>query len=587
MRWAFIVITLASATVCAQESLPLETLAKVKQATCYISAEDESNENRTRVFGSGFVIKVEGTTAFIVTNAHVVAHRGQRGGYSGPRTAKVYLRSGTKAETESVAELVAVDAGRDLALLSVKNVANLPAPVELGSNSEPFETMPVYIFGFPFGEGLALGKANPPVNVGRGQVSSLRRDDDDRLTSVLLDGALNPGNSGGPVVDAKGRLVGISRATIRGANIGFAIAVPELLAMLDGTAEPPIINLTPAAADAGVRLSVEVPLLDPLGRLKSAQLLYARGTAKFSRKKRPDPSKSQPAPGDDDDAAAGDSSEAEPAFVFGPMEGAESKLLAIDHARATATLEIPPGRDEALWGQVAYVNGSGKTIHSRPSRYLLGAVQSTDAERKGGETTLFGEVIDPDGDCEISFKESAILCEVPGTLHDLNIDIAATNAPRIVRPIDGDFTAKVHVTGSFKPGGTRTGPKSVPYNGGGLLAWLDRGNYVRLERGAMYRNGRVLGLLIFESREHGARATVHNKGKLDPAQDLWLRLERRGRSFAAFYSSDGKAWDELEPIEVDWPTRVSVGVDAINSCGDPMSVRFGSYSLHPRSGVPR
>ena len=52
---------------------------------------------------------------------------------------------------------------------------------------------PVYIFGFPFGDELALGKTNPPVNVGGGQISSIRRDEDERITSVTDRLALNPG----------------------------------------------------------------------------------------------------------------------------------------------------------------------------------------------------------------------------------------------------------------------------------------------------------------------------------------------------------------------------------------------------------
>ena len=165
MRSAVVVMTLASASAYAQETLPHEALARVKQATCYVCVIDDAIDNRSRVSGSGFVISVEGTTGFIVTNAHVVAHRNR---VSPHRGVKVYLRSGTKAETEAPAEVVAVDHGRDLALLLVRNVADLPAPIELGSHPEPFETMSVYIFGFPFGDELALGKANPPVNVGRG-----------------------------------------------------------------------------------------------------------------------------------------------------------------------------------------------------------------------------------------------------------------------------------------------------------------------------------------------------------------------------------------------------------------------------------
>jgi S1-C subfamily serine protease/regulation of enolase protein 1 (concanavalin A-like superfamily) len=579
MRSALFAFALATGSACAQEAMPLDTLAKVKQATCFIHANLDSPEIGAGVSGSGFVIRIDGTTGYIVTNAHVVDGPGRGKSHGGYPTAKVYFRSGTKVEAEASAQIVGVEHGRDLALLRVTNVGNLPAPIDLNSDTEPFETMTVYIFGFPFGDQLALGQSKPPVNVGRGQVSSIRRDGDDRITSVLLDGALNPGNSGGPVVDARGRLVGVSTATIRGANIGFTIAVGELLTMLDGRAEELALAVEPLDERAA-KLTVEVPLLDPLGRIKGARLLHAKETAKFSRTRRTKPPKTVTIPGHDDDSPASDRRDNEQPFVFGPIEGADSFPLKIDKARAAGTVTIPlTGRDGVLWGQVSYINGSGRTIHTKPSRYLLGANKPNEAGRKSGSATLLGEVIDPDGDCELKLQAGEVVCDVPGTLHDLNIDIAKTNAPRVVRLAEGDFIATVKVTGSFQPGPVRTGPKSVPYNGGGLVAWLDEGNYIRLERGAMYRNNRVVGLLAFESREQGTRAAVHNKGGLDPRRDLWLRLERHGKSIAGFLSQDGREWTDLEPMEVDWPARLKVGLDAVNSCGDPMTVRFQDYSL--------
>ena len=226
-----------------------------------------------------------------------------------------------------------------------------------------------------------------------------------------------------------------------------------------------------------------------------------------------------------------------------------------------------------LSSQVAYVDGSGQTVHTRPGRCLLGIAGSKEDDRGSRRATFWGDVIDPDGDCELKMEGGDLVCGVPGTLHDLNIDIGKTNAARVVRIIEGDFVATVKVAGSFQPGPLRTGPKSVPYNGGGLLAWSDDGNYIRLERGSMHRNGRTLGLIIFESREHGTRAAVHNKGGLDPRVDRWLRLERHGNVFSGSVSPDGRDWTALEPIEVEWPARLTIGVDAVNSCGDAMTVR--------------
>jgi regulation of enolase protein 1 (concanavalin A-like superfamily) len=573
--------SLASPTARAQEAMPAEVVARVKDATTFIRTGIDPDVK----MGSGFVIRTDGTTAYVVTNDHVVTPPRGDGPAAGRPTIRVYFRSGTRAETRAVAEVVTAAPERDLALLKVADVANLPRPIALDAGPEPFETMTVYLFGFPFGERLALGKGNPPVNVGRGQVSSLRRDEGDRLTSVLLDGALNPGNSGGPVVDARGRLVGVARATIRGANIGFAIAVPELLAMLDGRAEAAALALA-ATNGATAELAVEVPLLDPLARIRSARLLYARGAATFSRTKRPSVPVAQVIPEDDDlDAPAPRARRDggnETLYTYGPIDGAKQVPLTIDGLRAAGRLEVPlAGKDVELWCQVSFVDGSGQAVHAKPGRFFLGAGRPGEGrgDRRPEESTFWGEVVDPDGDCTLRLQGGDLLCDVPGTLHDLNIDISRNNAPRVVQEVEGDFVAEVKVAGSFQPGPVRTGPRSVPFNGGGLLAWSNEGNYVRLERASMHRNDRVVGFLVFESREQGTRAAVHNKGGLDPGAELRLRLERRGKVLSGSWSADGRDWEPLEPMEVDWPARLKVGVDAVNSCGEPMTVRFQDYAL--------
>lgn len=547
MRWrplALAMILIPAATR-AQEAMPVEVVAKVKEATTFI--RPVLGEDGAAVSGSGFVIGLDGNTGYIVTNAHVMTGAGRDGPAGGRRTAEIVFRSGTKAESRAMGEVVALEPGPDLALLKVTGVPNLPAPVAIDAAAAPFETMTVYIFGFPFGEQLAMGEGNPPVNVGRGQISSLRRDRADRLTSVLLDGALNPGNSGGPVVDARGRLVGVAKSTIRGANIGFAIAVPELAAVLEGRADEPVLTLRSAGEGSAV-LEVEFPLIDPLGRLRSARWLHARGTTTPPRGEVP---------------AARD--------VPSPLPDADETPLTVGRGRAIGSIRVPlEGRDVVISSRFALVDGSGRTLEVRPGRCLLGVARGL---------TFWGDVVDPDGDCGLRLERGELVGDVPGTLHDLNVDIGKLNAPRVVQGVDGDFVATVKVAGTFQPGPLRTGPKSVPFNGGGLLAWSDDGNYIRLERGAMYRNGRVLGLVNFESREHGTRVAVHNKGGLDPREDRWLRLERHGRRFAGSISPDGRDWEALEPIEVDWPSRLRVGVGAVNSSGDAMSVRFGEFVL--------
>jgi S1-C subfamily serine protease len=152
MRTLPIVIALGfgAAAARAQDAMPLTTVMMMKEATTFIRTNVDSEVDGPAMSGSGFVIRTEGTTSYIVTNAHVVTPpRGERVFATRPTT-KVYFRSGTKLETKAIAEIVATAPERDLALLKVTNVANLPQPIELSSDTGPFETMTASIFGFPF-----------------------------------------------------------------------------------------------------------------------------------------------------------------------------------------------------------------------------------------------------------------------------------------------------------------------------------------------------------------------------------------------------------------------------------------------------
>ena len=114
------------------------------------------------------------------------------------------FQSGTAQEESVPGKLVAVDPDEDLAIIKVSGVKQPPGTIDYRHEPQLAETMPVYVFGFPLGEELSTSKRSPAITVGRGTVSSLRTDDDGNLSVVQLDAALNHGNSGGPVVDARG-----------------------------------------------------------------------------------------------------------------------------------------------------------------------------------------------------------------------------------------------------------------------------------------------------------------------------------------------------------------------------------------------
>src|SRR5260370_13854932 len=121
--------------------------------------------------------------------------------------------SGTRKEQSYTAKGVASDRKRDLAILKLTNCKDLAKPIDIARAPNLQETMPVYVLGFPFGNSLSTNRGNPAITIGKGSISSIRPYDRDQVALVQIDGALNPGNSGGPVVDSQGRLVGVAVAT--------------------------------------------------------------------------------------------------------------------------------------------------------------------------------------------------------------------------------------------------------------------------------------------------------------------------------------------------------------------------------------
>ena len=110
--------------------------------------------------------------------------------------------------------------------------------------------------------------------------------------------------------------------------------------------------------------------------------------------------------------------------------------------------------------------------------------------------------------------------------HDLWPGRRDYTAPRLVREVDGDFTMETKVAG---PGRWC----------GGLLVWKDEGNYIRLDRGIRFRSELALTGAIDGDYTTVAREFVD-------ADPLWLRIERAGSLYRAYYSLDGKQWLPLK-----------------------------------------
>lgn len=166
--------------------------------------------------GSGVIVRRD----LVVTNAHVVENA---------VSVSVVFDGGAGAE----ARVLGTDPVHDLAVLSVPT-DDRPA-IPIGSSSQLRLGQTVIALGYPLGLGATATA---------GIVSGLDRTVDlangaggvEHLQGLLqTDAAINPGNSGAPLIDASGRLVGINTAGASASaaeNIGFAIAIDEALPVL-------------------------------------------------------------------------------------------------------------------------------------------------------------------------------------------------------------------------------------------------------------------------------------------------------------------------------------------------------------------
>jgi regulation of enolase protein 1 (concanavalin A-like superfamily) len=187
----------------------------------------------------------------------------------------------------------------------------------------------------------------------------------------------------------------------------------------------------------------------------------------------------------------------------------------------------------------------------------------------------WGEAVDPRKDCEITGDKDRVRIKLFGARQGPQTIL---NTPRVMQEVEGDFVLTVKVVGEFRPGEKSTNPRSVSFNGAGVLVWSDPNHYIRLERAAVNRRGAISTYVNFEQFEGGPSASAaHNAGMKEG--DCWVRMERKGNLIHGSISFDRAAWIQLKPMQTAWPTKVMVGVSATSSSNLPFSVVFEEFEL--------
>jgi S1-C subfamily serine protease len=179
--------------------------------------------------GSGFVVSADGV---VLTNAHVVTTAGQGGATERARTVYVQFADGDRVP----ARIVGADLFDDVAVIRVDPRDHDVRPVPLGRSASVVVGEPVAAIGSPFGntDSLSVGV----VSAVRRSIPSLTTHYD-LLDAIQTDAPINHGNSGGPLFDARGRVIGINaqiRSTGAGSafdGVGFAVPIDSARRSLD------------------------------------------------------------------------------------------------------------------------------------------------------------------------------------------------------------------------------------------------------------------------------------------------------------------------------------------------------------------
>jgi putative serine protease PepD len=176
--------------------------------------------------GSGIVLDTDG---HILTNYHVVEEAVTGGGpFQNVGRLIVHLQDGSA----SVAEVLGVDPSSDLAVIQTDFDSSLLHPATFGNSDDVRVGDAVFAIGDPFANPYSVTSGIVSA-IGRSTISSFT---ERRILNVIqTDAALNPGNSGGPLFNAAGEVIGINTSItgpqgFRG-SVGLGFAVPSNVAL--------------------------------------------------------------------------------------------------------------------------------------------------------------------------------------------------------------------------------------------------------------------------------------------------------------------------------------------------------------------
>lgn len=204
---------------------------------------DSSKESNLQTVGegSGVIYKIDGDTAYIVTNNHVIENSD---------AIEILLKEGTKVK----AKVIGTDVWTDLAVLSIP-ADKVTKAATFGDSDSLLVGEPAIAIGSPLGTNFASSVTQGIISAKNRTVDTDINGDnvvDWEMTAIQTDAAINPGNSGGALINIAGQVIGInsmkiSTDTVEG--MGFAIPSNDVVDIInqlekEGTVVRPVLGIS-------------------------------------------------------------------------------------------------------------------------------------------------------------------------------------------------------------------------------------------------------------------------------------------------------------------------------------------------------
>lgn len=242
-----------------------DAVSKLYDASVIV--EVGTSENKLSGWGSGFVYKTDDKYGYIFTNHHVV---------DGAKSIKIVLSN----ETEVTGELVGSDEYADVAVVKIPK-DKVIAVAEIGKSEDVLVGDTIFAIGTPVSleysftvtRGILSGKNRMVEMSSSAKKSYYGQSGDSWYMNLLqIDASINSGNSGGPLANSNGEVIGItnsklSSSTLSGAsieNMGFAIPIEDALSVAEylennGKVTRPVLGVTMTSVEGaeynGVKIS--------------------------------------------------------------------------------------------------------------------------------------------------------------------------------------------------------------------------------------------------------------------------------------------------------------------------------------------